>query len=305
MQQPMLHFLVGGAVIFGAFSLAGGRTAAPPPPSTVRANEPDRHIVITQGRIETLRAGFAALWRRPPNDEELAGLIAEFVREEMLVREALTIGLDRDDVVIRRHLRNRMEFVAQDLATLRAPSDDDLRALLAAESDRFRLPAVLTFRHVFLDVRLRGEAGAREEAIRLLTLGQGPSGAAVLDDAGDRFLPGFDFQEVRLPQVARTFGESFASALEAAPIGRWSGPVASSYGLHLVLVDARTDVRLPALEDVAPALRAELSSRHRREALEIYYRSLLTRYTVAVQPPASTPATASPATTTPTPASRR
>jgi peptidyl-prolyl cis-trans isomerase C len=169
---------------------------------------------------------------------------------------------------------------------VRAPTDDDLRGLLESEADRFRQPAMLTFRHVYLDPSRRGEAAARAEAARLLRPLQGADAATVAEEAGDRFLLGYEFRDLSAPQVARSFGESFAAALEAAPLDRWTGPVASAYGLHLVLVEARVEAQLPPIEVVAPLLRAEVADRQRREAIDSFLRALLSRYTVTVEDPA-------------------
>jgi parvulin-like peptidyl-prolyl isomerase len=279
LRQPMLHFLVGGAVLFAAYAVVGGGD----PGAGDRARDGKPRILVTRGQVESLASAFAARWRRPPGEEELAELVAEHVREEALVREALALGLDQGDAVIRRQLRLKMEFLVQDAAGLGEPAEEELRALLTREADRFSLPAQVSFRHVFLDAPRRGEAAARAEADRLLAALQGPDGEAGAEETGDRFLPGYAFRQVAAPEVGRRFGGDVAAALEAAPVGRWTGPVPSAYGLHLLRVEARADARLPPLDEVRPALRAEWAARRSREALDAFVAGLVSRYAVTIE----------------------
>jgi parvulin-like peptidyl-prolyl isomerase len=289
LRQPMLHFLAGGALLFLAYEVLGGGAEDG---AASRAQRAERRILITRGQVESLASGFTVRWRRPPSDEELAELVAEHVREEALVREALALGLDQGDAVIRRQLRLKVEFLAQDAASSGEPTDEELRALLTREPDRFSMPAQITFRHVFLDSARRGEGAARTEAGRLLAALQGPDGEAGAEEAGDRFLPGYAFRQVAAPEIARSFGGDIAAALEAMPVGRWTGPVPSAYGLHLLRVEARTDARLPPLDEVRPALRAEWAARRRREVLDASVAALVSRYAVTVEGAAGGPAAA-------------
>jgi parvulin-like peptidyl-prolyl isomerase len=279
LRQPMLHFLVGGAMLFVAYDVLGGGDRG----AVDRAQDRERRILVTRGQIESLANGFAARWRRPPAEDELAELIAEHVREEALVREALALGLDQGDAVVRRQLRLKMEFLAQDTASLGEPTDGEFQALLTRQADRFSLPAQVSFRHVFLDTARRGEAAAQAEAGRLVAALQNLDGEATAEETGDRFLAGYAFRQMSAPEIGRRFGGDVAAALEVAPIGRWMGPVPSAYGLHLLRVEARTDARLPPLDEVRPALRAEWASRRRREALDAYVATLVSHYAVTVE----------------------
>jgi hypothetical protein len=282
LRQPMLQFLAGGALLFLTYGLLDGKDGAAER-DTVRVQGQDRRIVVTRGQVESLANGFATRWRRPPSEEELAGLVAEHVGEEALVREALALGLDQGDGVIRRQLRLKMEFLAQDVGSLGKPTDEELRALLAQLADRFLMPARISFRHVFLDSGRRGEAAAQAEAGRLLEALQGQDGEALAEGAGDRFLLGYAFRELPAPEIGRNFGGDVAAALEAAPAGHWMGPVPSAYGLHLLRVEARADARLPPFEEVRPALRAESTAQRRREALDAFVAGLVSRYAVTVE----------------------
>ena len=150
-------------------------------------------------------------------------------------------------------------------------------------ADRYLLPARVSFHQIFLDGGRRGEAAARAEAGRLLEALQGPGAGALAEEAGDRFLLGYAFHEMPMPEIGRNFGGDVAAALEAGAVGRWSGPVPSTYGLHLLRVDARTEARLPPFEELRPALRAEWVAQRRREALDVFVAGLVSRYAVTVE----------------------
>jgi hypothetical protein len=280
LRQPMLHFLAGGALLFLAYAMLGGGDAEEGVAG--RAQGPEQRILVTSGQVESLASAFAARWRRPPGEEELAELVAEHVREEAVVREALALGLDQGDAVIRRQLRLKMEFLAQDTASLGEPTEAELQALLARLADRLATPARLGFRHVFLEVGRRGEVAAQAEAATLLAALNGPGGEALAEGAGDRFLLGYAFPPTPAPEIARNFGGDVAAALEAAPAGRWNGPVRSAYGLHLLRVEAREAARAPSLDEARQALRAEWAAQRRREALDLFVAGLVARYVVRI-----------------------
>src|SRR3990172_3606014 len=121
MREPLVHFLFLGAAIFAAYSLVSNGTSG----------EPEK-IVVTEGQIASMWEGFTRIWQRPPTSEELEGLIRDRVREEVYYREALALGLDKDDLIIRRRLRQKMEFISDDIVTLAQPTDAELGAYLTA-----------------------------------------------------------------------------------------------------------------------------------------------------------------------------
>ena len=125
LREPLLHFLLLGAAIFGAYRLL----------SDARATQPG-NIVVTQGRIEALVAAFTRTWQRPPTASEREGLIRDYIREEVYVREAIALGLDQDDMVIRRRLRQKLEFVSEDLTAPAEPTDGQLQRVPDRASGR-------------------------------------------------------------------------------------------------------------------------------------------------------------------------
>src|SRR4029453_10496070 len=153
-REPLVHFLLLGAVLFIAYGLV----------SKSGSSDGPRKITVTQGQIENLVSAFAKAWQRPPTSEELAALVRDLVREEVYCREAMALGLDRDDTVIRRRLRQKMEFISDDLATQAQPTDAELDAYLTAPPDSFRVERRFTFTHVFLDPEKHGPNLARDAA---------------------------------------------------------------------------------------------------------------------------------------------
>jgi hypothetical protein len=268
LREPLLHFLLLGAAIFAAFHWMSGP-----------ATRPDA-IVVTQGRIEALAAAFARAWQRPPTEEELDGLIRDYIREEVAVREAISLGLDEDDTIIRRRLRQKLEFVSDDLAAQAEPTDEELNAYLTAHPDAFRTEPRFTFTQIYLNPERRGDSLARDAAQLVAQLQRGAPDVAAL---GDPFLLEPRFEALRESEVRSQFGETFASALSTLEPGRWQGPVASGYGAHLVLVTERTEGGIPQLAEVRDAVRREWTHTKRVEATELFYRTLLQRYTVTIE----------------------
>jgi hypothetical protein len=276
LREPLLHFLVVGAAIFLIASLR----AAP------HSDAARSRIVITAGDVQHIADGFARTWQRPPTPAELAGLVDERVRDEVYYREALGLGLERDDIVVRRRLRQKMEFIVEDAVAGPPPTDADLQAHLDAHPEVFRHEATTSFRQVYLDRDRRGPRTADD--VRLLVATLGRAGAAA-DTAGlgDSLMIDTEFVDVSDREVARTFGDAFATALASLPVAEWSGPVESGYGLHVVLVRDHTPGRVPTLAGAREAVLREFLATRRTQMMESAYAALRARYEVIVDPAAA------------------
>jgi hypothetical protein len=272
LKEPLLHFLLLGVVLF----LAYGVMQKPG-----RSDEPGE-IVVTQGEIEHLAAGFARTWQRPPGAGELAGLVRDRVREEVYYREAMAMGLDKDDTVIRRRLRQKMEFISDDIAARAEPAEADLNAYLQAHPDAFRVEPRYTFEQVYLNPQKHGDKLARDAAQLRAQLNQGGDTFDPLA-LGDSTMLEHRFTSVPVSEVAKQFGETFSAKLPELAQGQWQGPVESGYGVHLVLVSERTEGHLPALAEVRDAVRREWDNARRLEANDRFYQELLKRYTVTIE----------------------
>lgn len=268
LREPLVHFLLLGGVLFLIF----GRGE----PDRSRDN---RQIVVSGPAIDRLVASFALTWHRPPDAHELQAQIDDYIREEVLYRTAVKLGLDKDDMIIRRRLRQKMEFTFED--TVAPPQEAELRAYLGAHADKFRSQPLISFRQVFIS-RSRGGT-AETDAGRILTqLASATPGAS---DQGDSLLLGEGFNQTTLDRIGALFGDEFAGALARAPMGRWVGPLRSSYGLHLVLVSEAKPATLPPFEQVRPAVEREWFAERRAAALAAQYRALLADYQVIVERP--------------------
>ena len=270
LKEPLFQFLVLGAALFGLFHLAGNR----------KADAPER-IVVSSARIDNLADGFARTWRRPPGKDELQGLIDDYIRDEVFYREGRAAGLDRDDVIIRRRVRQKMEFFAED-ASVPEPSEAQLAAYLESNPERFKTEDRLTFHQVFLSATRHGAAMDRDsrqisEALALADT------AVDTTEIGDPFLLGEEFQSVSLTELAGIFGDVFAKRMSVMERGRWQGPIPSSFGQHFVYISERMPGGAPPLDAIRDAVRREWSNARRLEAEQKLYSSLRERYEIVVE----------------------
>ncbi len=271
LREPLLHFLALGAGLFLLYNAVNGP-----------AEEADL-IEITTGLVEQLVQGFQKTWQRPPTAAELDGLIDDRIREEIFYREALAMGLDRDDTIVRRRLRQKMEFISEDIAALVEPTESDLAVYLEEHADAFRRPSRVSFRHVYLNRDRRGES-ALADAERLLAELEEAADVDV-STLGDPLLLPSDYESLPEDEVAKLFGRDFATRLAEVPSGRWVGPVESGYGLHLVHVSERWESELPELDEIRDVVAREWAVVRRAETAEAFYESLRQRYEVSVERP--------------------
>jgi hypothetical protein len=272
LKEPLLHFLLLGAVLFAAHGLLARGAGS----------EPGR-IAVTQGQIESMALLFSRTWQRPPSDEELQGLIRNHVREEVLYREGVALGLDRDDPIVRRRVAQKLEFVTEH-AEAAEPSDGDLQAYLDTHPEAFVAEPKITFRHIYLNPR-RHEKTLASDAQQMLNELNNSASASAVSDLGDPTTLPLDFDKATASRIKNTLGYKFWNTLDQIAPGPWTGPVESGYGMHLVQVIERMEPRVPALTEVREAVKREWLLARRVEAGERSYQKLLQRYTVAIEPP--------------------
>ena len=270
LREPLLQFLVLGAILFALYGLVDKRSA-----------EPSEKIVVSASRITNLADGFARTWRRPPSEEELRGLIENDIRDEVFYRAGRAAGLDRDDVIIRRRVRQKMEFLAEEISVPEA-TEAQLADFLSSNPERFRTEDRLTFHQLFLNPSRRTDTIARDvEQVRtILSRGDATTDTAGL---GDPFLLGEEFHAVSLRDTAGTFGDSFARQVFSAEQGRWLGPIPSSFGQHFIYIRERTTGSVPPLDTIRPAVARQWADARRTEAEQKLYRSLRDRYEITVE----------------------
>jgi hypothetical protein len=290
LREPLLHFLVLGFALFLAYGWLSGRGVL----------IADR-IVITQGRVEQLAAGFEAIHQRAPTASELDGMIEEAIREEIYSREAKSMGLDRDDTIIRRRLMTKLEFLSEDTTPIAEPTDAQLQEYLDARREDFRVERHYSFTHIYLSPQRHGAHLAADVQALLAQLHQ-RDGTGDASKLGDPFLLELRFNDAAASELTHLFGADFETALRTLPTGAWSGPVSSSYGTHLVLISERANERTATLADVRDDVRRKWTHDQREQANDRYYADLRKRYEVTVERP--TPAYANGASTSPATASR-
>lgn len=268
LREPLLHFVVLGLLVFGADRWIG--------------SAPERvQIVVSEQQVARLSALWERQWRRPPSAAELDGLVADHVREEILYREAMRLGLDEDDTVIRRRLAQKLAFVSEDRAVPDAPAEADLRAYFDAHAPRYRRPARYSLTQIpFTSDRpeLSAEDAARQ-ALEVLSAAQPPA----LMTLGDASMLPRQVQGWTPREVSAEFGGDFADALVELAPGRWHGPVKSAFGLHLVRIDAYDPPREGSLEEARREVSRDWLEQRRREANDAFYAELLDRYEVEVE----------------------
>jgi hypothetical protein len=272
LREPLLQFFALGAMLFALYGLAGKRSAEAP-----------EKIVVSASRVANLGDGFARTWRRLPNEQELQGLIEDYIRDEVFYREGRAAGLDRDDVIIRRRVRQKMEFLADDMS-VPEPSDEQLAAYLASNPERFRAEDQLTFHQVFLSATRRANTidSDSKQIASILARADGAVDATVL---GDPFLLGEEFRNVSPSKVTSIFGESFAKQISVMEKGRWQGPISSGFGQHFVFISEWVSGNLPPLDAVRPVVHREWANARRLEAEQKLYASLRNRYEIVVEEP--------------------
>jgi hypothetical protein len=283
LREPLLHFLAVGLVLVVAGQLFdSGR----------RGSDQFNRIELTEDDLRRLEVVWVAQWNRPPTPDERRKLVEDRVREEVLYREALALGLDRGDTIVKRRLAQKMQFLAEDVSRLGEPSDADLKAWYARNSGPFALPSRASFRHLYFSFDVRGE-GARDAAGRTLEkLGSQRRDSAAGRSLGDPFMFQDHYGDLAAEDVAKVFGTSFAEALFKLAPGGWRGPIESGFGWHLVWVDSIEAGRVPGYEEIQPALRSAWLDAQRAESRRRAFDAMRARYQVVLPSVATRPASA-------------
>jgi hypothetical protein len=266
-REPLLHFL-----LLGAGLLAVHRVLVPPADGA-------REIVVSAALRRGLSQDHLRRTGAPPTAAEEAALVRRYLEDEVLYREALALGLDRGDVIVRRRLVQKMRFLAEELDPPSAAGDADLQAWLDAHGERYDVPARTTLAHVFVDGARHGAAAAARAAALRARLRAGDDPARL----GDPFLHGPAVAARTARELAAMFGPDFAARVAALPVGEWSEPLASSYGLHLVRVHARDAARRPALDEVRERVVRDWAEARRTEATRAAVARLLAAYAVRME----------------------
>jgi hypothetical protein len=267
LREPLLHFLLIGAALFVVYGLVNDSTS----------DDADFRVVVSAGRIGQLENIFTKTWQRPPTTKELKGLVDDFILEEIYYRQAVAMGIDRDDTVIRRRLRQKFEFLTDDLAAAATPSDEELAVYLAANSDIFRRDTTYTFEQVYINP---DRPGVDLEAYMAEKLSALRAGKAIVGDSG--LLPAF-FDATPGRIIDSNFGSGFSDNLDLLPSGQWQGPIESGVGLHLVRIEARVEGMVPELAEIRQMVEREWAHEKRIETRRVINEKLLNDYDVVIE----------------------
>ena len=267
LREPLMHFLLIGAALFLVFDQVGDPV------------EIDNRIVVSQADLDILANDWLRRTGRPPSPQQVEQQLRQYIREQVLSREAVNLGLDRDDVIIRRRLAQKMQFLFDDLGQVPDPTDADLNVFMSKHVERFTLPATLSFRHIFLDPDSRGEA-IQDQAKQLISRLQDSNAVVDTSELGDPILLPLQFDNQTRLQISNLLGDEFAEQVYRLPVSRWSGPVASGYGLHLVYVHSRAATRVQPLTEVRQSVVRQWRAAKQQELNDLFYQGIHQRYEI-------------------------
>ncbi|MEA3070016.1 MAG: hypothetical protein QOD29_1462 [Alphaproteobacteria bacterium] len=266
-----MHFLALGALVFLLFHL-----------TIDRGETQDGKIVVTRGKVEQLVTGFSRTWQRLPTQEELDGLVEDSIREEVFYREALAMGLDKDDTIVRRRMRQKLEFLTEDTAAAAPPTDADLQGWLDKHPDKFRVEPTLAFSQVYFNASHAGD-NASAAASKVLAQLDSAGDSVAAAELGDTTMLPHQFPLSRVDEIASVFGDEFARRIAQLEGGRWIGPIQSGYGWHIVYVSERTEGRPKPLSEVREAVQRDWLAARRKEIIDATYSKLREKYAVVVE----------------------
>jgi parvulin-like peptidyl-prolyl isomerase len=250
-----------------------------------------KQIQLTMDDLRQLDVLFQSQWRRQPSPEEFTALIENKIREEVLYREALALGLDKNDTIVKRRMAQKMEFLAEDVANAREPNAQELKEWFGKNEKQFAQPGRVTFRHLYFSPDSRGQQ-TREAAERALkNLAGKPEDWPGARNLADPFMFQDYYGDRSADQLAKDFGPQFAQAIFQLSPGSWQGPVESGYGWHLIWIDSISAGHIPQFEEVEQDVKSAWMAAKRAESWNKSYAEMRKKYEVYLpQPPESTEA---------------
>ncbi len=266
-REPLVHFLVIGAVLFVTFDLRQGDSG-----------ETENLILISSGQVDQFSAQFERTWIRPPTDAELAALVEGYIRDEVYYREARAMGLDENDGIVRQRMRLKLEFLLEDIAGEASPDDEQLTEFMLRHPDRFQIEPRISFTQVYLNPDKRQDLAADStETLARLTGGAAP------ETEGDRLMVDQTHTLASQYRITNVFGTAFAEQLVTLEPNGWIGPIFSGYGAHLVKVTEKQAGRFPQLSEIRDEVARDYSVERRQELKDVAYARLREGYEVIVE----------------------
>ena len=276
LREPLIHFL-----LIGAFLFALDRYLQPASGGTPSSKQ----IQLSLDDLGQMVMLFQSQWRREPTAQELDRLVENKVQEEILYREALAMGLEKDDTIVKRRMAQKLQFLAEDVAAAREPDTAELRSWFEKNKARFAQPSRVSFRHLYFSPDRRGQRARDDAAKALAKLDGQPQDAKVAGSLADPFMFQ-DYYRDRAPDyLGKEFGPQFAQAVAKLAPGSWQGPIESGFGWHLVFVDTVIPGRVPAFEEIEPDVKTAWLGEQKELAWQKAYEEMRAKYTVLLPAP--------------------
>jgi len=270
--EPLVQFLIIGACIYGAYALFG----------TPEEDFRDTTIRVDANRIEAFIGQWEGRWNRPPTRQEIDGIIQQYVREDILYRQAVAMGLNEDDPITRRRMAQKLEFLTADLAMMKQPAEGELEQYFRDNQANYRAPDQISFSQVFFDPDARDEATLDDAAEVLVQLRSAGEPDAQTLEAGDRFMLQGYFPSVTEAEIGRTMGSGFSEAVMQLDPGQWHGPVLSGYGVHLVYVYDFLAAPPAVFEDVQATVLEDWHAVQREQFNADFFEALKNNYEIII-----------------------
>lgn len=270
--EPLIQFLIIGAGIYGLYAMFG----------TPEEDFRDTVVHVDSNRINAFISGWESRWNRPPTTDEIDGLIQSYIKEDILYRQAVSMGLNEDDPITRRRMAQKLEFLTSDLAMLVQPKAGELEGYFEQNKERYREPERITFIQVFLDPDRRGEATLVDAGGLLTQLKAAGAPDPQTLQAGDQNMLQNYFQSADQNAVARQMGSGFAESVMPLKVGQWHGPVLSGYGVHLVYVFDFQQPPPAVLADVKTAVLENWKFEQREQFNADFLEGLKSRYEIVI-----------------------
>ncbi len=270
MREPLLHFLVLGALLFGLYFWVNGASVASANP---------KHIEVSPAVIESLQATWKLQWGRKPTEQQLEKLVDNYVHDEVLYQEALALGLDDKDIIVRRRLIQKMQFLVEDVAGIQEPSDEELQSYLDQNADRYTIPGRFSFQQVYFSQELHGDSTDADAENLLTQLQTEPN---PVQPKGDRSMLPTIYTLASAKTLNNTFGGTLAQEMAGVTQKGWQGPFHSAYGSHLVNVTQIEPGHPATLVEVRKNVRLDYLRKQKQKQDELFYEKLRDRYTVSI-----------------------
>jgi hypothetical protein len=266
-----LHFLAFGVLIGLMLLLVKG------PPGE---KQETKRIVVTTADVAQVKAKYERLWRRPPTQMELRSALEQYVRDEVLYREALGRGLDRGDPTVRLAMIRKITMLGSAQADAGPTNDKEIDAYFSLRQERYRIPALLSFVQIYLNLDKRGDRARADSEQILTSVRQRDPSMGALASLGDPTMLRPAYRELTEQEVGRVFGTDFKTKIIGLKPGEWQGPIESGYGLHLVKVTGRTDSRIPDWTEVRQQVWNDMQYEARKAAEDQFYQEIVGGYQI-------------------------